>query len=157
MTELYLLRHADAGDPERWAGDDAERPLSGKGLRQAGRLAAHLRALGWTPDAVVTSPKRRAAETAEIVAGALGVTARLDGRLGAAFGLAELGELLAAESAAKRLLLVGHDPDFSDLASMLVGAAVQLRKGSLIRIDLDDAAETGVIRWLLPPDVLPEG
>jgi phosphohistidine phosphatase len=156
MTELYLLRHADAGNPDRWAGEDAERPLSAKGQRQAARLAAHLRALAWAPDSIVTSPKRRASDTAGVVADSLGVPVRVDGRLAEGFGLPELKELLAAESHAGRVLLVGHDPDFSDLASVLVGAAVQLRKGSLIRIDLDDAAETGVIRWLLPPDVLPE-
>ena len=155
MTELYLLRHADAGNPDRWVGDDGERPLSGKGLRQARRLAALLKSLDWRPDAIVTSPKRRAAETAEAVAKELGVPARVDGRLASAFGRPELAELIAAENGADRLLLVGHDPDFSDLASELVGAAIALRKGSLIRIDLDDEGTAGVVRWLLPPDVVP--
>ena len=156
MTELYLLRHADAGNPDRWVGDDGERPLSGKGLRQARRLAALLKRLDWRPDAIVTSPKRRAAETAEIVAKELGGTARVDGRLGSDFGRPELAELIAAEHGADRLLLVGHDPDFSDLASELVGAAIGLRKGSLIRIDLDEQGAAGVVRWLLPPDVVPD-
>ncbi len=156
MTELYLLRHADAGNPDRWVGDDGERPLSGKGLRQARRLAALLKRLDWRPDAIVTSPKRRAAETAEIVAQELGVPARVDGRLASAFGRPELAELIAAGTGAERLLLVGHDPDFSDLASELVGAAIGLRKGSLIRIDLDEQGAGGVVRWLLPPDVVPD-
>ena len=156
MTEVYLLRHADAGDPGRWVGEDAERPLSTKGLRQAGRLADLLRGLGWKPDAIVTSPRRRAAETAEIVASAIGVTPRVDGRLAGAFGPAELAELLASEPTSKRWLLVGHDPDFTDLASMLTGAAIQLRKGSLIRLDLDETGSAAVVRWLLPPDAVPD-
>ena len=155
MIEIYLLRHADAGDPARWEGDDAERPLSGKGLRQAGRLAAMLRGLGWRPDAILTSPKRRAAETAEIIGQALGLAPRVDGRLGTGFGAAELAELLARDSAGRRLLLVGHDPDLSDLASVLVGATIQLRKGSLIRIDVHGPANAGVMRWLIPPDAVP--
>lgn len=154
--ELYLLRHADAGDPDRWAGDDADRPLSAKGLRQAARLAALLRALDWRPDAILTSPRRRAAETAEIVAAALKTSPRIDGRLGAAFGPGELSEILASGLDAGRLLLVGHDPDFSDLASSLTGTAIQLRKGSLIRIDLEPGAGSGVVRWLIPPDAIPE-
>lgn len=154
--ELYLLRHADAGDPDRWTGDDAERPLSAKGRRQAARLAGHLQALDWRPDAILTSPKRRAAETAEIVASALGTAARIDGRLGSGFGEGELAEILASRLVAGRLLLVGHDPDFSDLASSLTGAALQLRKGSLIRIDLEPGGTNGVVRWLIPPDAVPE-
>jgi phosphohistidine phosphatase len=154
--ELYLLRHADAGDPDRWTGDDAERPLSAKGRRQAARLAGHLQALDWRPDAILTSPKRRAAETAEIVASALGTAARIDGRLGSGFGEGELAEILASGLVAGRLLLVGHDPDFSDLASSLTGAALQLRKGSLIRIDLEPGGTNGVVRWLIPPDAVPE-
>lgn len=156
MTELYLLRHADAGDPARWIGDDADRPLSAKGLRQAGRLAALLQALDWRPDVVLTSPRRRAAETAEIVAAALKLSPRLDGRLGEPFGGEELQEILASDLDAGRLLLVGHDPDFSDLASSLTGAAIHLRKGSLVRIDLEPGAASGVIRWLLPPDAVPD-
>jgi phosphohistidine phosphatase len=156
VIELYLLRHADAGDPDRWAGDDADRPLSSKGLRQAGRLASHLRALGWKPDAIITSPKRRAAETADIVADAIGMKTKVDGRLATGFGVGELRELATTNPRAERLVLVGHDPDFSDVASLLAGTAIQLRKGSLIRIDLDEALASGVVRWLLPPDAVPE-
>ena len=68
MIELYLLRHADAGDPMAWQGPDAARPLSGKGERQADRLGRFLAGIGFTPDAIITSPKVRAAQTAEGVA-----------------------------------------------------------------------------------------
>jgi phosphohistidine phosphatase len=152
--ELYLLRHADAGDPDQWTGDDADRPLSNKGRRQAHRVADHLARIGWRPDAILTSPKVRARETADAVAEALGLIATIDERLGSGFGQPELAEIVGADAGRTRILLVGHDPDFSDLASLLVGAAIRLRKGSLIRIDLDAGARSGVVRWLLPPDAL---
>ena len=66
--ELYLLRHAHAGDPADWDGPDDARPLSEKGERQADRLGRYLARLGFAPDAIITSPKVRAARTAEIVA-----------------------------------------------------------------------------------------
>ena len=50
--QLYLLRHADAGDPMAWPGDDAERPLSAKGKRQARRLGSMLEDIGWKPDLI---------------------------------------------------------------------------------------------------------
>ena len=65
---LHLLRHADAGDPEAWRGDDAARPLSPKGEAQAERLGAFLAGAGFRTDAVISSPKVRARRTAEIVA-----------------------------------------------------------------------------------------
>ena len=70
--ELYLLRHAHAGDPEAWDGPDDRRPLSDKGEKQADRLGRFLAGIGFTPDAIITSPKARAAQTAALVAAQLG-------------------------------------------------------------------------------------
>ena len=66
MIELHLLRHADAGDPMAWDGPDEARPLSDKGERQADRLGRFLAGVGFAPDVIITSPKVRAAQTAEI-------------------------------------------------------------------------------------------
>jgi phosphohistidine phosphatase len=64
MTQLCFLRHADAGDPEAWTRPDAERPLSDKGKRQADRLARFLESTAFRPDAILSSPKIRAEQTA---------------------------------------------------------------------------------------------
>jgi len=156
--ELYLLRHAHAGDSQAWDGPDAERPLSQKGRRQAQRLGAFLAERSFAPDAIVTSPKLRARQTAEIVADALGIAVSVDDRL--AGGLDE--EVVAALAEAvggTSVMLVGHDPDFSDLAASLSGCEyLPLKKGALARIDmtLPIQAGGGILRWLLPPDVVAE-
>lgn len=157
LVQLHLLRHADAGDPGVWLGDDSLRPLSEKGLRQAERLGRHLAALGFEPDAILSSPKVRAAQTAEIVGRALGVEVRLEDRLGGSVTLGVLGVLLA-EVPGRTVVLVGHDPDFSELLATLTGAGdVPMKKGALARVDLPDGSATGagVLRWLLPPDLIP--
>jgi phosphohistidine phosphatase len=155
---LYLVRHADAGDPMAWTGDDAERPLSKKGRRQAKRLGQHLQALDIRPDLLLTSPKVRAAETARLVGRAIGVKPSTDDRLAIDFGQTVLASLVAALPAETRsVLLVGHDPDLSDAATWLVGAPLTLRKGALALIELDDreaGAARGSLRWLLPPDAV---
>jgi len=154
--ELYLLRHAHAGDPSAWDGPDAARPLSQKGRRQAQRLGAFLAERSFAPDAIVTSPKLRAKQTAEIVADALGIGVSVDDRLGAPLDEDVVGALVDGVGGTS-VLLVGHDPDFSDLAAALTGCEyLPLRKGALVRIDmaLPVTAGNGVLRWLLPPDLV---
>jgi len=156
--ELYLLRHADAGDSATWAGDDAERPLSKKGRRQAKRLARLLVGLGLRVDAVITSPLLRAAQTAKPVAKAVGVDLLTDERLGYGFGVRELATLVKQLGPGMtRVVLVGHDPGFTDVASHLVGSPIVMAKGSLARVDLGERevrAGAGSLRWLLPPDAV---
>jgi phosphohistidine phosphatase len=154
--EIYLLRHADAGDPAAWGRPDAERPLSAKGTRQAERLGKFLAGIGFRPDAIVSSPKVRARQTADIVAAALRVSVALDDRLAEGFDLADLRAMIA-KSESSRTVLVGHDPDFSGLLAELLGThAVPLPKGALARVDLDapPARNGGTLRWLIPPDAL---
>jgi len=155
-VELLLLRHADAGDPAAWDGPDADRPLSKKGRRQCNRLATFLAASSMKPDVILASPKVRAAETAEAVATVLGLEVRLEPRLAAPLEIEVLAAILADAGRPQRPMLIGHDPDFSDVASELVGAPVMLRKGALIRIDLPAGPLSGggLIRWLVPPELL---
>jgi phosphohistidine phosphatase SixA len=155
---LHLLRHADAGDAQAWEGDDDVRPLSEKGVRQSERLGLHLALAGFDPDVIVTSPKLRASQTADIVASALGKTVTVDDRLGGHVGLVTIEKVLKDHGAAKQPVLVGHDPDFSDVLATLVGSrTLPMKKAALARIDLVIGLEPGggVLRWLLPPDALP--
>ena len=157
---LHLLRHAHAGDPGTWDGPDDVRPLSDKGHAQAKRVAAHLADLRFTTDALITSPKLRASQTAEAVAVALDVPVKVDERLGGSLGLESLEAILRDAGDPERPVLVGHDPDFSELVAVLIGAAgVPMRKGALARIEVDRPlrAGAGTLRWLLPPDALKPG
>jgi phosphohistidine phosphatase len=160
VVSIHLLRHADAGDPETWQGDDAVRPLSPKGVRQAERLGRHLVAAGFEPDVVLTSPKLRALQTAEIVGRALGIEPRTEEQLAGAPGLRELARILADGGSPRRPVLVGHDPEFSEmLAELTVSPSLRMKKGALARVDVRGhiGAGTGELRWLLPPDLLPRG
>lgn len=155
--ELYLLRHAHAGDPATWDGPDAARPLSEKGERQADRLGRYLSSVGFAPDAIITSPKVRAARTAELVALHVAVPVGVDDRLGGDLTLESLEALLHDAGDPGKPVLVGHDPDFSELVAVLVGALrIPMRKGALARIDADLPLRPagGILRWLVPPDLV---
>jgi phosphohistidine phosphatase len=134
---LWLLRHGDAED----GSPDAERKLTEKGRRQSTAAGAALAALGVKLEACLTSPKVRAAQTAELACEALGVEPELEPKLaGGRFDAEALAAGLGDE-----VLLVGHDPDFSMAVHSLTGAQVRMKKGGLAGID------SGELKVLLRP------
>jgi phosphohistidine phosphatase len=155
--QLHLLRHAHAGDPMKWSHDDADRPLSEKGRLQAERLGLFLAEAGFQPDAILSSPKLRALDTARLVATALELPVRVVDALEGPLDVDAVETLLGSAGDPSRPLLVGHDPAFSELAAELLGvAALPIRKGGLVRIDLARPIQpgTGLLRWLVPPELL---
>jgi phosphohistidine phosphatase len=135
---LLLLRHGDAAD----GSPDAERPLTAKGREQSRAAGAALRARGTTVDACLSSPKVRALETARLACEELGgVEVEADERL--AGGPFDAEELAAGRGDA--VLLVGHEPDFSNAVRDLTGGRVKLKKGGIAAI------EDGELRALLRP------
>ena len=132
---IWLLRHGDAepGSP------DAERPLTDKGRRQARAAGAALKELGVKFEACLTSPKKRAADSAALACEPLGIEPQEEPKLaGGRFDPLEL----AAETG-EDLLLVGHEPDFSNAVRELTGGDVDIKKGGLAAI------EAGELRVLM--------
>jgi phosphohistidine phosphatase len=154
---LYLVRHAHAGDSGAWPEPDETRPLSAKGEKQARRVAAFLARAAVRPAVLLTSPKLRASQTAEPIAAALGMPARTEPLLASGADLEDVERILVGAGDPPSVLLVGHDPDFSELAARLTGAlSLPVPKGSVVRIDAERplVPGSGVLRWLLPPDLL---
>jgi len=157
MIELYLLRHAHAGDAGAWDGPDDRRPLSVRGVGQAERLGRFLADIGFETDAIITSPKARAAQTAQIVAERLGKPVSEDEGLADGVTIGRLEAVLRAAGDPRQAVVVGHDPDFSELVASLCDAArVPMKKGALARVDVARPLEPGggTLRWLVPPDLL---
>lgn len=123
---IYLLRH---GDAEKRNGDDAARRLTAKGERQSRAAGQALAALGEEIDACLTSPKVRTADTARLACESLGLEPEVAGELaGGDF------DSLALAAGRGNVLLVGHEPDFSDEIARLTGR-VKLHKGGLAIVD----------------------
>jgi len=150
--QLWLLRHAEAEPHGTRA--DAERRLTERGRRQARAAGVALTRLPAAFDAVLFSPRVRARETAELAAEAWGeeqrarlaVHAPLAGGFDAAQALAALGEHVPADG---RLLLVGHEPDFSHVVAELTGARADVKKGGIAIVRLEGAS--GELLALLRP------
>ncbi len=156
--ELYFLRHELAGDREDWMGDDRKRPLTDQGKKRMAESAKTLDSLSLGLDAILTSPLARACQTAEIAAEGLGLEKVLaeDERLAPGFNPEALAQILKDHSRAKALMLVGHEPDFSETVSAITGGSeILFKKGGLARVDLTDiAALKGQLAWLIPPKIL---
>jgi phosphohistidine phosphatase len=133
---IWFLRHGDAED----GAPDFERKLTDKGRRQSADAGAALDALGVEFDVCLTSPRVRARETAEHACEYLDVEIAIEERLqGGRFDPLELAAGL------DNVLLVGHEPDFSNAIAELTGARVDMKKGGLAGV------EDGELRVLLRP------
>jgi phosphohistidine phosphatase len=134
--------------------NDDLRPLTEEGIAAMKREARYVGDMKLKLDAIVTSPLVRARETARIVAKAFGLKAQENDLLRPGFNLDALEKLLAQYPDATRLMVVGHEPDFSGVIGQLIGSAsVVMRKGGLARVDLTGALR-GELVWLLTPQLL---
>ena len=126
--QLWLLRHGEAVPHD--SKPDAERELTARGERQSAAAGAALARLGVEFDAIYTSPKVRAADTAKLAAEALNVEPEEEAVLADGFERADALELLARHGADARVLVVGHDPSFTQVVHDLTGGRVDFKKGA---------------------------
>ena len=127
--QLWLLRHGEAVPHE--SKPDAERELTPRGERQAIAAGQGLAKLGLEFDACYTSPKVRARQTAELACRALGIEPVVEDSAASDFDRDDALALLRAHGDDGRVLVVGHDPDFSQLVHDLTGARVDFKKGGV--------------------------
>lgn len=148
--QLTIIRHAIAEDGE----DDAARPLSKKGRHRFAESVEAMRELGLRFDKILHSPKKRAVETAELLAGLCEGPLQATPLLAREPGV-ELWTLLEGE----RLAVVGHEPHLSALLAWLVtgepgGAKFELKKGGVAQLSGEAEPAGMTLCTLLSPKVL---
>jgi phosphohistidine phosphatase len=153
---LYIMRHGLAEEPTP-KGDDAARKLTEKGADKIRKAAGGMRAAQLAFNLILTSPIARAAETAAIVAHELSgpkpkPIPELSTGVAPALALETLIKLRLPES----VLVVGHEPTLSRLASlMLTGSSesisIKLKQGGVIALEFPDRAESGSAKlcWMM--------
>ncbi len=128
MGLIILLRHGDA-EPDSGEGDFS-RALTEKGRLQAIAAGRTVAALDLKPEACLTSPKTRAAQTAELACASLDITPIYEDALALPDHQVEV-----LASGWSSVLLVGHEPMMSAEIARLSGATVKFRKGGLALLD----------------------
>ena len=158
---LYVLRHAIAEvRGPRWP-DDTKRPLTQEGEKKMFKVAEGMLCLKLKLDAIVSSPFERAKRTAEIVCEILEEKLQLSEYLKSDSDPKLLIQELNSRYQSKdNILIVGHEPDLSQLVSLLCGGATEfsltLKKGGLCKLSVSKlkAQKCASLEWVLTPGQL---
>jgi len=152
--QLLLLRHGKAEDRHAMQQTDFSRSLLEKGHEQARNAARLLSASGSLPEIVLCSPLLRARETAETFT----QSANMPGPVmqsWLACGMTPETALseLRGFSDFNRVMIVGHEPDFSQFIQYLLGSnadSIEIRKGSLTCVEVFPPSRAATLRFLIP-------
>ena len=158
--ELYLVRHGVAAERGEDYPDDSKRPLTPRGIARLKKEARALEALGVGFDVIITSPRVRARQTADVLAESFkskpAVT--LSDSLAPAGTPTAVMQDITKHARRARIALVGHEPNIGELAARLIGARspLEFKKGAICRIDFEVLPPKGLgqLRWFVTPRML---
>jgi len=155
--EIYLLRHGIA-ENARPGHPDAERALTPEGREKLKRVLKRARGAGVSPSVVLSSPYRRAVETADVAVETLGYQGKIvkTRALLPDASPYDAWEELRARKDEPAILLAGHEPMMSTMVAFLLSSpvlSVDMKKAALARVDCDrfGPEPRGTLKWLLTP------
>ncbi len=156
---IYFLRHASAGEPLSNPKKDEKRALDETGVEQCGYVGRALSALDVQVEVILSSPLKRAAQTASLVGNEMGHEGKLqleDG-LRPTASFADFRKMLDKYARHESIMVVGHNPTLSEFLGRSVSetgceAAVDLKKGAIARVEMSRNA--GSLVWCLTPKIL---
>jgi phosphohistidine phosphatase len=152
---LYLMRHANAGIPRDSAKLDAKRGLIKEGKEQCMVMGRILGALKVQAEVIVSSPLKRALQTAQFVGNELGYEGKVEisPALAPEADFADFQKMLEKYADRQDVLVVGHNPSLFKFVGRLItlngGAGIRMRKASVARIDMDK--HPPLLQWLIDP------
>jgi phosphohistidine phosphatase len=155
---LYFLRHASAGKTMLNPRKDERRPLDEEGILQAryvGRMLANLDVL---VDQIISSPLKRARQTASLVANELAFEApvQIDDALRPGAEFEQFQAMLARYKKYDAVMVVGHNPSFTEFLSKSISAGdgtpqFDFKKGAVARVEMN--GRSGILQWLVTPKI----
>lgn len=155
--EIYLLRHGIAEDAAAGM-PDADRALTSTGRQKLRRVLARASAAKVQPDVILSSPYRRALETAAVAVETLGYSGKVvqTGALTPDANPHDTWEEIRARKSEASLLLASHEPLMSSLLAFLLNTPalrVDFKKAALARVDCDRFGPEphGMLKWVLTP------
>ena len=156
---VYFVRHASAGQQMADPAKDQRRALDREGIEQCGLMGRTLAGLDAHVDAVISSPLKRAIQTASLIGNELGYEGKLqlDPALAPEATFEQFRRLLQKYSSSEAILIVGHNPNFSQFLGTLISPArnaarIDLKKAAVAKVELDNRA--GILKWCITPKIV---
>ena len=156
---IYFLRHANAGEPLSNPKKDEKRALDRDGIEQCGMVGRTLVALDTSVDIIVSSPLKRAAQTASLVGNELGYEGKLqlEDALRPSASFADFHRMLEKYVKQEAIMVVGHNPNLSEFVGRIISepgceAGVELKKGAVAKVEMGRNA--AVLQWCVTPRLL---
>jgi phosphohistidine phosphatase len=156
---IYFVRHANAGQKKANAARDEKRPLDRVGVEQSRYIGRLLAALEVEVDAIVSSPLKRATQTAALVANEIGHEKKLelDAAMRPNAAYESFRGLLERHQRDDELMVVGHNPSISRFISLLVTGGdndkgIAMKKGAVAKVELK-GIRSGILSWCVTPRI----
>jgi len=156
---IYFLRHASAGQRLNNPKKDEKRGLDKDGIEQCGYVGRALAALGVQVEVIISSPLKRATQTAALVGNEMGHEGRLvlENGLRPEATYADFQKMLAKYARQDSILLVGHNPNLREFLGRVIAdgkgeAVVELKKGTVAKVETRRNA--GSLSWCITPRIL---
>jgi phosphohistidine phosphatase len=157
--EIYLLRHGIAEDHAS-SGRDSDRRLTEEGRQKLRKVLERAHGAGVSPAVILSSPYKRAVETAEIAAHELGYEGKIlrVEALTPDSSPSRIWNEIREHRDAASILLAGHEPVFSTTVAWMLGSTrtmVEFKKGALVRIDVEafGPEARGILQWMITPKI----
>jgi phosphohistidine phosphatase len=158
---IYFVRHASAGEHLTNPKKDEKRSLDVEGIEQCGFVGRALAALNVQPDVVISSPLKRATQTASLIGNEIGYEAKL--QLEAAMkpegSFTDFRRMLEKYSKHEAIMVVGHNPSITDFLAKMIAksgceALIDFKKGAVARVETERRAAT--LNWFFSPKLARE-
>jgi phosphohistidine phosphatase len=156
---IYFLRHANAGERLANQKKDEKRGLDKTGIEQCGLVGRALAAMDVQIDMLISSPLKRAVQTASLIGNELSYEGKLqmEGALRPDASVADFRLLLEKYAKVETIMVVGHSPSLKEFLGRVISeagceAAVDLKKCSVAKVET--ARNSAILLWSLTPKVL---
>lgn len=155
---IYLVRHASAGQHLMDLKKDEKRPLDADGIEQCGVVGRALAALNAQPDVIISSPLKRATQTASLVGNELGYEGKLllETALRPEASFADFRRMLDKYAKHEAIMIVGHNPSISEFLARMIAKAgceaqVDFKKGAVARVET--VRHSATLNWFFTPKI----
>lgn len=157
---IYFLRHASAGEKRANPKQDEKRPLDKQGIEQCRSVGAALAAADVQIDLMISSPLKRATQTAALVGNEIGYEGdlKLEPALRPDATFESFREMIRKYGRNDAIMVVGHNPTLTDFCSLLLTngidtRVVELKKAGVARVEYS-GKNNAVLHWSLTPKLV---